>query len=319
MKNFSYKDISELAKVSISTVSRYYNGGYVSKNTKNKIESIVKEHNYYPNHGARLIRGHDNSIFVILPQWHENAYTHIISGIHEGAKKHNKKVIITYSEPDAESYIETVKYVFSWKPSSIVFFLPKEHADEIENFVNKNAGDIQTIFYGKRNKNVNWIYVDYEASFYLLTKKFSEYIEPGQKIVFALDTKLSNEDRDARRNGFERACKELNIPHETILLMNKDNNRVNQFLNYLNNENLVNVVCSTHEIFINMISSPDKNLRLTDIGYLSMYDYQYRYKAKIFIDYPNIGIQTERMLFNSEIDNIVSNKIIKPQILSKKN
>ncbi|WP_429995213.1 LacI family DNA-binding transcriptional regulator, partial [Mycoplasmopsis bovis] len=37
MKNFSYKDIARLAHVSISTVSRFYNGGYVSKQTKSRI------------------------------------------------------------------------------------------------------------------------------------------------------------------------------------------------------------------------------------------------------------------------------------------
>ncbi|MGV2392889.1 UNVERIFIED_CONTAM: hypothetical protein O8I53_07875 [Campylobacter lari] len=162
--------------------------------------------------------------------------------------------------------------------------------------------------------------MDYEASFYSLTKKFAEYIEPGQKIVFALDTKLNQEDREARKNGFERACKELNISFESVLLMNKDNNKVNKFLNFLNEENLVNVVSSTHEIFINMISSQDKNLRLTDIGYLSMYDYQHRYKTKIFIDYPDIGIRIVRMLYSTPtIDAKVDSRIIKPQILSKKN
>ncbi len=49
MKNFSYKDIARLAHVSISTVSRFYNGGYVSKQTKSRIQDIVTKYNYYPN------------------------------------------------------------------------------------------------------------------------------------------------------------------------------------------------------------------------------------------------------------------------------
>ncbi|WP_430003860.1 helix-turn-helix domain-containing protein, partial [Mycoplasmopsis bovis] len=35
--------------VSISTVSRFYNGGYVSKQTKSRIQDIVTKYNYYPN------------------------------------------------------------------------------------------------------------------------------------------------------------------------------------------------------------------------------------------------------------------------------
>lgn len=91
MRSFSYKDISKLAKVSISTVSRYYNAGYVSKKTRAKIEKVVKENGYYPNNGARLIKGRSSSIFVIAPKVYDHSVSHIINGIETSAETHQKK------------------------------------------------------------------------------------------------------------------------------------------------------------------------------------------------------------------------------------
>ena len=42
-------DIAKVAGVSKTTVSRYFNGGYVKEETRQKIEKIVKEYDYEPN------------------------------------------------------------------------------------------------------------------------------------------------------------------------------------------------------------------------------------------------------------------------------
>ncbi|WP_027120383.1 LacI family DNA-binding transcriptional regulator [Mycoplasmopsis lipofaciens] len=315
MKNFSYKDISKLAGVSISTISRYYNGGYVSKATKQKITKIVKEHNYYPNHGARLIRGRDNSIFVIAPEWFESAYTHIMNGIEQGAKLHDKKVLITYSSSNIEEYIESIKYVLSWKPGSVVFFLPSDPSKKIVEYLKQNLGDIPAIIYGQNEELFNCITIDFEDAFEKLTTRFVHFIEKGQKIIYAEDGKLNEEQKEARLSGFKKACKKLNIEYEICTLKNKDPKQIHQFLNNLRLNNHVNVVCSTHEVFVSLISSQDKNLRLTDIGWLSIFDYQHKYKTKIFLDYPEIGLIMEKILFNNIIDGTMESKIIKPRIV----
>nr|WP_307908828.1 hypothetical protein [Mycoplasmopsis bovis] len=57
------------------------------------------------------------------------------------------------------------------------------------------------------------------------------------------------------------------------------------FINFVYKNNIVNLINSTHESFITLVASKDKNLRLTDIGYTSIYDWKSNYKCKIFIDY----------------------------------
>ncbi|WP_406617330.1 LacI family DNA-binding transcriptional regulator [Mycoplasmopsis adleri] len=332
MKNFTYKDISKLAKVSISTVSRYYNGGYVSDETKKAIEDIIKKYNYTPNHGARLIRGHDNSIFIIVPQSYDNSITQVMNGIELSAKRSKERVIITYSGPSVKDYIETIKYANSWRPKSIVFFLPQysvggaqpanledqeKSNEEILQYIKENVTDCATFIYGQELDEFNCISINYGQAFYNLTKQFATYIEKGQKVVFALDTKLDDKQKSERQEGFEKACKELNLDYEVVLLSNKVPKQFTKFLNWLNRENIVNVVSSTHEVFINLVSSKDRNLRLTDISYATIYDTQQRFKCKIFIDYPQIGMTIVRILNNFKANKTVEKNIFRPKILFK--
>ena len=63
------KDVAKVAGVSPTTVSRVLNNkGYVSAETREHIENLIKEYNYRPNAVARsLIRKDTEMIAVILP------------------------------------------------------------------------------------------------------------------------------------------------------------------------------------------------------------------------------------------------------------
>ncbi|GEB40124.1 hypothetical protein LLA04_05120 [Leuconostoc lactis] len=49
-KKVTINDIAKMANVAKSTVSRYLNGGSVSAHTRQKIDRIVKEYRYTPQH-----------------------------------------------------------------------------------------------------------------------------------------------------------------------------------------------------------------------------------------------------------------------------
>ncbi|MGL6098236.1 MAG: LacI family DNA-binding transcriptional regulator, partial [Fusobacteriaceae bacterium] len=67
-KKLTIKEIAELSGVGKSTVSRFLNNGYVSKNLKEKIEQVISENNYEPNVFARGIKARNNRfIGIIVP------------------------------------------------------------------------------------------------------------------------------------------------------------------------------------------------------------------------------------------------------------
>ena len=54
-KKMTMADIANLSGVGKSTVSRYFNGGYVKDETRAKIQKVIEEYNYTPNAFARSL------------------------------------------------------------------------------------------------------------------------------------------------------------------------------------------------------------------------------------------------------------------------
>ncbi|VEU76536.1 LacI family DNA-binding transcriptional regulator [Mycoplasmopsis columboralis] len=314
-KQISYKDISEQAGVSISTISRYYNNGYVSTKTRKKIEDVVREHQYYPNHGARLIRGRDQSIFIIMPEWTQNLYFSIVNGIVAACKKNNRRVTITFTGKSSEEYIETVRYILSWRPTSLVIFNP-EYDSKLFDFL-KTVEDVSIVVYEHQVNGLSWIKVDETAAFYDVTKALiSTVSHERSSILFLEDAKLSLTQKEDRYAGFMRACQEKGYSFQKYEVAFNNSKNVSDFIKLTKEKNISNIVCSSHESYIALSVQVTNNLRLTDIGYQSVYDRISSYRSKIFIDYPSIGIEIEKMLLLHSVEKKPQTKSVKVKILT---
>jgi LacI family transcriptional regulator len=77
------KQVAELAGVSKSTVSRVLNSnGYVSSETRNKIEKIIQENQYVPSATAiSLSKRESTTVGVIIPEIDNNFFGEVIKGI----------------------------------------------------------------------------------------------------------------------------------------------------------------------------------------------------------------------------------------------
>lgn len=56
MTKITMKEIAEFAGVGKSTVSRYFNGGYVKEETRLRIEAVCREYHYQPNSVAKTLK-----------------------------------------------------------------------------------------------------------------------------------------------------------------------------------------------------------------------------------------------------------------------
>lgn len=66
-KKITMKEIAALSGVGKSTVSRYFNGGYVKEETRKKIAAVIDQYNYEPNVFARLKAKSSKMIGIIAP------------------------------------------------------------------------------------------------------------------------------------------------------------------------------------------------------------------------------------------------------------
>lgn len=110
----SIREIAERAKVAPGTVSRALNGkGYISKETREKIEQALAELEYVPNELARnLYRNRSNMIGVILPDIEHPFFIGIIKKLVTEMKKYGCSVVLwtTDYQKDAEQeYLDRLK------------------------------------------------------------------------------------------------------------------------------------------------------------------------------------------------------------------
>ena len=67
-KKLTILDIATLSGVGKSTVSRFFNNGYVSQEAREKIQKVIEENSYAPNVFARGIKAKNNKfIGIIVP------------------------------------------------------------------------------------------------------------------------------------------------------------------------------------------------------------------------------------------------------------
>lgn len=110
----SIREIAERAQVAPGTVSRALNNkGYISQETRKKIERALEELDYVPNELARnLYRNRSNMIGVILPDIEHPFFLGIIKKLVIELKKYQYGVVLWTTEYDMreeEEYLERLK------------------------------------------------------------------------------------------------------------------------------------------------------------------------------------------------------------------
>lgn len=75
-------EIAKLAGVSSAAVSRYFNGGSISEEKKNKIKQVIDITGYVPNPAARSLRQQrTDSIGIIVPKINSDSVSNLIEGV----------------------------------------------------------------------------------------------------------------------------------------------------------------------------------------------------------------------------------------------
>lgn len=89
------KVVAEKAGVSRATVSRVINNsGYVSEETRKRVEKAIEMLGYVPNNAARaLVKRKTNTIGVVVNNLHDPFFHDLIKGFEDGATESSYNVI----------------------------------------------------------------------------------------------------------------------------------------------------------------------------------------------------------------------------------
>ncbi len=110
----SITDVAKKAGVGIATASRVINGtGYVSEETRQKVQAVIEEMNYVPNELARnLQQNKTNTVAVILPDVSDLFFAALLKEIEYLLRKKGYKTMLCCSdgeETNEEAFLDMLK------------------------------------------------------------------------------------------------------------------------------------------------------------------------------------------------------------------
>ncbi len=223
-------DIAKLAGVSKSTVSRVLNGeSNVSSDAKEKVERVIREHNYVPNRSASMTKKNREVILVLVTRLDSYSETRLIRGMMEEAED-NIEFLIAETQFDinkTKQIIENNKNV----SGIIVFAISGEEYKFLDDLlmpiviVGQNIGT-------KRN---NLFFDDYNSMQKLIKSK---------NIKSAIFIGYNEKDSTMMRR-YKAACDQLDDELKYITMSNYGH--INKDLDF-NLESYDTYICATETI-----------------------------------------------------------------------
>ena len=163
MKNLTIVDIAKMAGVGSTTVSRYFNGGNLKKETREKIKKIVEEHNYTPNTFAKALKGTDSKIIgVIVPCLHSYVSSNTLKYIDKNLKENNYETLIMNADFDEEKQLDYIRKLARMNVDGIIL-LPTTMSKSYESTI--KSIDVPVVLLGQEGEYTYSVeYNDFNAA-----------------------------------------------------------------------------------------------------------------------------------------------------------
>ncbi len=151
------KEIAKHANVSVATVSRFLNDGYVSEEKRKVIAQVIKDNDYTPSQAAAKLRGKSNEVVVIVQRVSSNTTSRFLEGIIKTCEKYNLAPTIHVVNFNLEVQDKYIKEAISRKVHAIVVYSYTEKLDyDVDNlYVIGQKSDRYSCIYSEGRKVFN--------------------------------------------------------------------------------------------------------------------------------------------------------------------
>ncbi len=129
----SIKDVAKLAGVGLGTVSRVTNNsGYVSPETREKVEHAIKVLGYEPNEMAKsLLKNNSMIVALILPTIHHPLFSKFAYYVEKTLNQHGYKLFICNSDFEVKKELEYIRMLNKKIIDGIIFISNSDINDYI--------------------------------------------------------------------------------------------------------------------------------------------------------------------------------------------
>ncbi len=119
-RKITMADIADMAGVTKSTVSRYFNGGYVKESTRERIQEIIREYHYEPNTFARLKAKESNVIGVVVPTLNSRITSRVVTSIDRYLRGQGYETLIKDSDHSPELELKNMQRLMALNVDGIL-------------------------------------------------------------------------------------------------------------------------------------------------------------------------------------------------------
>ena len=203
-------EIARMAEVSVSAVSRYMNGGYVSEEKKERIRKVIQETGYVPSAHAQTMRTKRTKVVgVVIPKINSESISRVVAGISEELSQAGYELLLGNTGNNQEQELRYLRIFDQNRVDGIIFIgtmMNKEHEKLLKSI------QVPVVLLGQQESYISCVYhVDYHAA-----KEMASLLAAGphKKIGFlgvpARDKAVGKD----RYQGFCDALQEAGIPVE---------------------------------------------------------------------------------------------------------
>lgn len=252
-------DIAKLAGVAPSTVSRYLNNGYVSKEKKEIIAKVIEETGYAPLAAAQSLKNRKiRTIGVIVPRINSESVGHMVDGITKRFEGTEYEILLGNTDNDIDRETEYLNFFENNLVDGVIFLATKlnKKQQKILNRYNKPI-----VIATQNIPHFACVYNDDFGAAYQATKHL---IDQGcKKIVYLGVTEDDIAAGHERHEGFRKALKESNLEpayeKEVDFSVFEGYTGINDAINL--NVDFDGVFCATDNIAAGVLN----NLSFTDL------------------------------------------------------
>lgn len=203
-------DVAKVAGVSKSTVSRFLNNGYVSKENRIKIQAAIDQTGYQSNMFARGLKTNKSQLIaIIIPRLDSFTATQALEGMNRILVSHNYQMVVVPKNSIEEDEISYLRKISKQGFDGIIVMA---HAITDDHIKLTKSLEVPILFTGQFHKDANSVSVnDYEIG-----KIVAQYINE-KSYTNVLYLSVSESDLSVGVNRKKGLVDNLKIPVRTLI------------------------------------------------------------------------------------------------------
>lgn len=157
-QKLTIQDIANLAGVAKSTVSRYLNNGYVSKEKAMLIDKVIRETGYKSNFFAKRLKTKQSKLIgIVMPRLDSFSAGKLLTGFNIILQQMGYQALILISELNLQKELDNISQLIQQGVDGIIVDSININYNHLKLI---NQANIPIIFTGQSHDKVNFIKVD---------------------------------------------------------------------------------------------------------------------------------------------------------------